>query len=561
MFSRIPRAVRVLGASLILSALAALAWLISKEPAADEPAIQASNGSVERAPGEPLDKPFESALGPRASNPRQVVVAEPTAVDTPPPSEAKAIHPIVLTGRVTDPLGHPIVTAEESFDSVSLVTASDARRYSPIRSGQYEFENLDPGDVTLGFSVFGYQAPLHHVTLRADQPVRREDIVLEPYWMLTVRILTPEGEDLQRVLHQQEIAYLFGLTVLVTVEPLGEQLKPTYILERSGEGVSRSMGIAPQGSPIDGRLEIHADPPVYVSILMRDQVLATQRIEERVGEITFTIDLAQIRKRLSGLVVRVEDAETGRPAADAWVSLVTAQSTEQALHPDAEGWIRYKDRLPGLYKVQVTMKGRAMVLREVELQPGLVADLGTIRIAQGVAIRGRFIDVEGQPQMVGACLTPLSDLFDSSPSAAWMMYVVKVDAEGRFSITYAAAGRYLLKACDGLAFRTKAPGSKLEWVPMVIDTREGPVDNLLIVAERTVEVALRRGAADLQETSFRILAANGMECDEGGFVGATTARVHLVPGAYTLKMLRKREPVREIPFVVGSTAMTIDVSP
>jgi len=463
-----------------------------------------------------------------------------------------------VRGVVTDSNGKSAAAQE---DVVSLTSASGEHQSTGIEDGRYAFSGLKPGQYVLGCSIRGFEDAERRITLRTEEPMHREDFILSRAWMITVRILTPEGEDLRTRLHEDALAPLLQLSILSTVGPPGDTMSPAFSLDRSGEGVSRSKTWWRADEERDDRIQVLTDPPIYISIVVRDHLLATQRVEDRVEEVTFTIELQRLRDLLAGFTARLVDGETGEPATSAGVVLFTSQSTESAVHPDSQGIVRYADRVPGLYEVHVHMIGRAPETRTVDLQPGRVSDLGTITLRRGVPIRGRCIDEEGHPTKVAVTLLPLAEGAFAEGRSVNFSYAVNVDERGLFSITNVPAGRYLIQIpCPPASMLGKA---ELGWTaePIPIDTRDGPVEHLVIVVHRPVALLLRPTSPEVAGIRYDVITTDGYSYCAGEFVGSGPERLDLAPGNYTLRLLRTHETIRDIQFVVGSSPSAIEVFP
>lgn len=468
------------------------------------------------------------------------------------------LRAIVLTGTVRDPQGSSL---GREVDGLSLTNDSGAVRRASCEMGSYFFEAIEPGEYVLWCFARGYQPAERRITLRSEESVHHEDFVLEPSWMITVRIVTAEGEDLRSLLYEQRIAPLLQLSVIATREAPGERLPTSFALERTQESLGRSRNFWAAGEQRDDRIEILSDPPVHVSVVLRDIVLATQRVDVPVEEITFVIDLDRIRGLLSGLVLRVTDADTGAPATDAWVMLLTSQSVEAAIHPDADGLVSYESRVPGLYEVQVNSKEHAPQLRSVALLPGHVADLGTISLHKGFALRGRCLDVEGHPRKVEGTLEPREIDTRWSDLGPAVVFQLPVKEDGSFHIPRLMPARYVvLVRSESPSEPTESDGS---WIaaPVLVDLREGPVKDLAIVLHRPVLLLLRPVGMEAAGLEVDVITPDGLSCWESEFSSAAPQRLELAPGTYTLRIFRDRRVIREQPFTLGSIPLTLDITP
>jgi hypothetical protein len=295
---------------------------------------------------------------------------------------------------------------------------------------------------------------------------------------------------------------------------------------------------------------------------MRDIVLATQRVDTPVEEVTFTIGLDQLKSLLAGLTFRVLDGDTEAPATEAWVSLRTAQSMERAIHPDADGRVNFENRVPGLYEADVFMHDRVFQSVSAELQPGRVLDLGKILLAHGVAIRGRCVDSQGIARKVVPGLTQLADpsVFPREP--ANMIFIGDADGDdGRFWVKNLPAGRYLVQITDpGQSFHMEVEKGWMI-VPTVVDTRQGPVEDLVLVVHRPSALVLRSISDAVDGMVYEALTLDGVSAAKGSIRGSAAEKVELAPGPYTLRLTRSGALVREVPFTLGADTLTLAVQP
>lgn len=524
-----------------------------------------TSGRQVRSHGVPADGQDSSARSTEATpdlsrarpEPELRTSAIPAVADA--PSDApRPPSPIRLSGTLKDRNG---VLLRYPNAGVLLTDSKGENRRSDADHGFYSFDDLPAGDYFLGATLWGFRDVRRTIRIQTGDGERREDLVFEPEWMLLVKLQTPDGEDVRDLLQKQHVAPLLELVAVATVEPPGDRLPASFDLDRSGFGVGSSKLWWGSQEQRDDRLQISADPPVNVSIAMRDVVLATQRVDTRIEELTFTIDLDRLRSQLSGLTFRVVDGESGAPATEASVSLQTAQSTESAVRPDAEGRVRYEGRVPGLYEVAVLMKDRVYQLVTAELQPGRVTDLGDIRLTRGVAIRGRCVDTDGRPHRVVPGLTRIEDRTDA-PREPATRFVAETDGDpGSFSFKNLTAGRYLATlVAPGPPFATDAePGWAI--VPTIIDTREGPVEGIVLVVQHPSALVLRPDSDAVDGMKFEIRTTDGVSCESGSFAAGRTERVALAPGPYSLRLLRSDKVMREIPFNLGADVLTIAVQP
>jgi hypothetical protein len=465
---------------------------------------------------------------------------------------------IHLTGSVTASSG---ATVSGRDPQVELTDDSGEHHQVRIENGRYDFVGLGPGEYVLGCSIRGFDALSRPIALRAEELVREEDLVLEPAWLITVHVVTPDGQDLGVAVQKKGGPDVLLYSILSTVQRPANPLPPLTEIDRSLEGVSRNISKWKQGRVREDRLQILVEPPIYVSVVIDNQVLATQRVDVRIKEMTFTIDLERVVGLLSGLTVRIQDGETGEPATDALVILKTETSSEVGLKPDAEGIVRLMDRIPGNYELRASMKGRATERRSAQLESGKTTDLGTITLTTGTLIEGQCVDPDGTPRRVAAALIPLRasgsgdlEMWDSG-------YPLPMDEQGHFAVSNLSSDRYVVRIPDWISGQDYE-GYDQNWTcpSVLVDTRRRPARNVVVVVQRPVPVVIRPRPREPDGTRFRILTPERLPCEFGVFQGSAPEHVDLAAGAYLLSLTRTGQGSRESPFIVGPAPVSLDLS-
>jgi hypothetical protein len=537
--------------AILVVAVAVLAWRLASGGRPDVESVKRGESSVLASESPRGLSQVESTVEPRS-------VASETAEPVEPIGATSRPSLVHLFGSLKNRAGELV---HDSHAGVLLTDAMGENRRCEVEKGLYSFDNLPVGDYVLDAGSWGFREVRRTIRLEAGDTERHEDLVFDPAWMLRVKIETPDGEDLRDLLHDQPMAPMLQLAVVATIEAPGERFAASYDMERSGYGVGACQFLWSPEEKRDDRIQISADPPVHVSVAMRDIVLATQRVDTMVEEVTFTIGLDRLRSLLAGLTFRVLDGDTEAPATEASVSLTTAQSTEGGIRPDAEGRVTYEGRVPGLYEANILMKDRVYETVTAELQPGRVTDLGIIRLTRGVEIRGRCIDAKGQPHKVAPGLRRIADRTDAPREPQTILIGEVADEDGRFTIKHLPAGRYQVQITDPV----ESFGMEVEkgWVivPTVVDTRHGPVDDLVLVVHRPSTLVLRSVSDAVDGMTYEVLTLDGFSAAKEFIRGSAAEKVELAPGPYTLRLTRSGSLVREVPFTLGVDTLTLTVQP
>jgi hypothetical protein len=347
------------------------------------------------------------------------------------------------------------------------------------------------------------------------------------------------------------------ITVFATVERPGATLPKS--LSMTHESTSIAVGTA-VGSKPRRRLVISTDPPLHVSAAMREIVLATQRVDTRVPEIELVVDPEIVKRSLAGLTFVVVDDATGAPATEAFVGLSTWQTVERQIRPDKDGRVSFEARVPGLYEIQIMSQNHVFSSMRADLLPGRTTDLGTVRLGQGVPIRGHCVDANGVVQDALPSVYA-SDDESGSPSNPVRYYRSGSDPDhGGFEFPNLAAGRYVI-APEMKSLSTEDWKSGKAFVPVIVDTRNGPVEDLVVVVSQPVPLVLHPTSEAVDGVSYEVRTAGGLSIVRGAFWGARPERVQMAPSKYRLLLSRGSETIREVPFTLGTEQMSIDVDP
>ncbi len=523
----------------------------SAQPAGDdEPTVANATSETERAP---------ELASTRASVPAPEDHGEAPARAS--AASVSAHVPIRLFGTVetrADPTS--------SMSAWILITDREGVHYElGTDEGGYGVDGLSPGEYVLEAQAPGMRPVRRKLTLRASEPEHREDFRLEAAWVVLVRIRTPDGEDLAERLARDQFLPTTRIAVLATTESPGERLPTSLALDSDFPTLGRLDVFADSAAKTKNRLEIAGDPPVFVSAILRDVVLASTRVDTRIETLDLVVDPERVRNSLAGVTLVVVMDETSAPAVDAFVSLSTADSNESGVHPDPQGRVTFQGRAPGVYAVDVFGQGYGFLPLQATLEPGRIKDLGTIRLKRGVEIRGRCVDESGAEQRVVPGLLPMAEIAEDA-NAPTRLYSGSADPKrGGFVIRGLPGGRYLVWSEPADAPSVGPDGKSLDtrWllVPSVVDTRNGPVADLVLVVHRPVPLVLRPTSDAVEGIEYDVRTADGFPMKSGRFDGAVSLRLELPPAEYRLRLLRSKKLLREIPFTLGSDELAIDVDP
>jgi hypothetical protein len=553
-------------AALAAGVLAGAVWLSISRPAIEPAAVSADPQRATDFAESPEDPGVEIAED-RSEN---LAVPETSPEDHPTPSALRSQPDedprVLLFGLVTDAEGHPISSSQELYVAVTDDRGTNAA--AKVEDGCYSVAGLAPGDWTLACRKPGFRDFERNLSLDRSETLRREDFVVERAWNIAIQVRTSEGKQWFTP-RETSRAQRLGLSAVVTKDSPGERLPPTELTHFVDFGVGRYMSrFDMSGSPAAaelpqdaiGRLAVNVPPPVHVSLVARDFVIETKRVDSPVESLTFTVDPERLLAMLADLVISVVDASTNQPIEGAAAILRTVQSSVSGPRSGPDGLIRFEQRAPGSFSVWILAPGYARETKPFDLEPGEKKQ-DTIRLSRPNVIAGRVVDAGGQPIESEARLHPY---FEGDPDATLahdLELTVRTDAQGGFAATTFPPGRYLL--IFGAEYRNPPAANEPEWTraPLVVDTTTGPVENLEIVLVRGAELALKPKSKEVVGMKFRISTGDGIPYRQSTFYDANARKLRIAPGAYSLTLIREGDEIRSIPFRLGSDGTTIDIDP
>jgi hypothetical protein len=454
-----------------------------------------------------------------------------------------------LTVHVTTPTGSLDERLRDQVRS-RLFDRYGNHQQSRIRNDECSFPGLWPGKVIFTFLAPGYRPVERWITLRADEPTHREEVVLEPAWSLTVHLLTTDLRDLPSELYEiqgRRIQLIHPLQIVVSVDPPGQPTEMKHVMKNEWI-LSAHSG--------DLKLDLLDDPPVHASVFLGSQLLATQRLDTRVQEVTFTIAEDQLRSSLSGLTCQLVDQYTHGPIEGVKAMLVSSRGVHVVIPSDSQGVVRFPPQAPGVYRLDLEWEDRFLSSYTVQLEAGKTTDLGTISLSSGVEISGRFSDGDEKPDRAWSAYLVADDLECGVPNLLGPVRQIHVSLGGRFKTWGFAAGCYVLGAYSYEPLPEERVGRIFGVAKrVVIDTRSGSVRDLEIRMEDPVHLSVRPTFPDFEDYEFVLRSSDGLRCG-GGFGGCGG---YLTPGSYVLTLVRGREVLIKIPFTAGSGSFVLDV--
>ena len=503
-------------AVVVLSLL--LAWLAMRDaPDPRASAEPSASSPINETPPNPLTRPIDTAT---ERDTRSVTVSESAspvvAADDVLELSAPETTLITLFGYVRAPDGHT------ELDEELGVSASDRlgkqQRAAAGPDGAYSISGLSPGLYWLRAGSTSEGSAHAQVELVATESEHRLDLQLvlapqvlvkavdhagEPLsdlWALPVATPTPPGEWFEEVLGS--VSNHFGVGEFLQRGFLSERLPDVYL----------------------GKLILDVDPPLYVSLLHYQRVVATQRIELGQREVEFVVDRESTLIQPGSVRFRFVDASDGALLADGSAQL-DAYATSM-LKP-TEGDYRVAKEAPGWHEIIAHVKGYERAQRRVLVQPGIENDFGDLRLEREVWVAGAVTDARG----VGLASSVRFALFDEATGKAVRHFSgsgVRTTADGTFKIPGLSRARYIV--------RVHHADSPWALASRLIDVRNGPVEDVRFELVPGVSLVVRPSGETWRDVRYTIVDANKQLVTSARLFSEEPYPLLLAPGRYEVEV-------------------------
>jgi len=384
--------------------------------------------------------------------------------------------------------------------------------------GAYSISGLALGSwwVSCGSSAASAKA---RIELDASEPNRRLDLTLSSSPEVRVKVTTPDGQPISGM-------WLFAVA---TREPPGVWIDEVRGSLNNTFGVGAwqgGMGGKPPAPPYIGSIVLDIEPPVYVSLMRYQRVLATVRVEERGRDAEFVFDPTSPMLADASLRARAVDPQ-GAPIAAAMVRLESNASRMSRPDPAQPGVVHFERLPPGNYELVIMQQDFADSRTRILLEPGATLDLGDIRMELGLSIDGTVVDEGGRP--VESTLS--CDAFDRATGRAvrtMVGRVYKTDANGHLHIAGLTRGEFLLALEDR--------ESDFGRCAQMVDTRAGSVEGVHVVAARGVPLVVRPSGEEVATVRYTVRNADKVPVLSTRLWSVEPFAFKFAPGNYTVEV-------------------------
>jgi Carboxypeptidase regulatory-like domain len=458
--------------------------------------------------------------------------------------EPDGIHSIVW-GTVRDQDQAPIAEAYVSFTDrlgERIVGQTDTE-------GHYSVSGMRTGRWFVGASADGFLPVESWMQFDDRAPRVQLDFQLDRSVHLIVRVLTPDGRPFQEAAQEQQRGRWIPLIPVATDE------SPSVPLIHFGSwqeriGAGRLGNNVPAGPPgVVAEIELLEALPLYVSLLIGQQVLMTQVVSAGQDEIVFTLSVDEARRHLGEFVLTMVDSETGTPIAGSSVMAGQSSAVFGGKTTDATGRFELRGQTPGRYDFYIRAPDHASERLWIELPAGAKVER-TLALSRTARIQGRVVNEAGQPWGAEIDLRPVPEPGECPAAAQEAFHVQRGTKGDTFDLKDVAPGRWLLQFHD--AQRMSAN--------VIVDTTSGPVTDLIVRVEPVGTLVATWMGHDREGIELRFLDASGLVRSRRVFSSPGPNRFTLPRGNWRMRTLdRQGAIVDEREVTLGAEPLVLEL--
>ena len=522
-------------------------------------------GGEESAPAPGLASEEEAPTGERPHRAKGAIgttldtggVASAPEVRSERSSAAVKMSP-VLYGRTVDGSGEAVPGVW-----ITLESEASGRRLSgrSAEDGAFAFACMEAGTWTVQTRKSGHVPGYERLPLRDAAAPRYLELRIPEALRVEVEIVGSSGKAADHLLSALPHHVRYGFSVFATQEPSGASLPVASGADIQNFGLadwwprwlrgahSDELDALPRS--VEGLLDLHTEPPVWLHLALRGHVLHSQLLPPGTSRLRFTLAEGRLSQQLAGLRVRILD-ENGRPRGEEVTARVEGPlgHWSREMQPDETGRVDFGALPPGRATFRVLGKGTELFLRELNLPLGGTTELGDLRISSSVTLAGRILSESGAPCVGQIAFYPLADkdelflqrLRRSSGSGP----------DGSFQAGALGRRRYRFVAWQGKELGARG----------VVDLSSGAQEGFVVELERRHLVRFAWSAPANPRTwlHYKIVDAEGLPVGSGQVGSRKLAREWLEAGDYTLILHDGRQEKSRQRFRVDGGPQTIRVN-
>ncbi|MEM7309124.1 MAG: hypothetical protein AAF682_20740 [Planctomycetota bacterium] len=466
-------------------------------------------------------------------------VPAPDAPDAPDLAEAgPADGTRSLRIRLVDEDGK-LISCEETDASVSAIDGSGRERALFYELDEFVLPDAEPGRLWLRAVADGFRPTERAVELRPEELDELGelgelmlDLELPPALVLRVRAVDPNGAPAFESRRTGWVQVNHArVTAVATAEPPRASLLHDYppgMPYRLAYGARNPFEDETERGVVCV-LELDRSPPLSVSLMVQQAVLATQHLPRMADEVVFVVEPGALDALYATVRYRLVDAETRDVLLPSFHMIAVAGSARSSSGDQAAasgGRIEHARVAAGAAQITAKVDGYEELRLQLELAAGEVRDLGDVPLTRSSKIAGVVLGPDGQPTVATLHFRAQSSGPDPLIGDAFFpQLVTKSDSAGRFELD-AGRGAYRVWAL--------AEGTRIRSANVVVDTSEGRVDGVLLRCAQPLGAVLIDATGAFEGYTFRVFDAEGFVVESGGCTGPRPLRLALQPGRYSV---------------------------
>lgn len=281
---------------------------------------------------------------------------------------------------------------------------------------------------------------------------------------------------------------------------------------------------------------LRCDPPVHVSLVHFHSVLATQRVDPGVDEVTFIVSPPDLDTGSATVRLRVVAARTGEPIGGAEIELSSSGSGNNSGTAGSDGVALLTNVARGRLELLVHVPRRELLRRAVVAETGTITDLGDVALDEAVEVHGRLVDDRG----AGVSTDYALGVLDPATGAIELdgNRVETSGVDGAFASTGLGRRQYVLRTLNHDALHDDER-EETTWVSgnQIVDARAGSVPALVVQLRPAALLLLRVADGSPDGLRFRVDDQDGRELVSGRFYGPGPRPLKLPAGPYRVVLL------------------------
>ncbi len=380
----------------------------------------------------------------------------------------------------------------------------------------YSFTALSPGRHWIVCGAGEWGKVQRTIELDALQKDRRFDLQLQFGVDLRVEVVDRAGNAVPDL----------PLIAVATIEA------PDEWLDEVSDRMERTIGVGAWNSErrfaegdrteIIGRIKLRIPPPLFVSLMHQQRVVATKRVEAGETSVRFVLDPDDPLLQRSSIRLRLIDAQSRQPLPEARVHIggsIAGYSGTTTLDGSFRG-----NAWPGWVSVRVEHKDYERSEFVARAEAGVESDFGDIALESAVSISGHVVDERRRDASGSLTVSPT----ESPVSFSSSFTTEAVIARGAFRIAGLSRCRYRLTFQDAVD-----PSISQTFV---VDLRPGSLEDVRLQLVRGTPLIVSASDDRWPLVYFDVLDGEGVKHLSSRLLDPNPRKITLAPGRYEVEV-------------------------